>query len=644
MSIEESFSSRFLLESSAGSMRQYGYDFFNIPTSQLPPNDMPVGPDYVLGPDDVLVLHIWNMPEAATGAFKLQIGRDGTAYLPQVGPIPLAGVTFGEATRIVDTHLRRLYKRFQMHLTIQHLRLIKVYVVGEINRPGPYDLSSLSTVMVALAAACGPAKSGSLRKVHLIRDSKPVALIDFYRFFQEGDRSQDMRLRSGDTIVVPPIGDVAAIAGPVRGPGIFEFKAPMRLGGLIRQAGGLNPSANRTRAQIFRMIPGREREILDLNVDLNAIVQGKAGVQDPAIMNGDFVRLSAVNTVLDNTVGIGGMVRNPGPVAFRPGMRLGDLVTRDQILADAFLERAELVRTDPLTYRNRVISFSPRKLLAGDRGENIILQRLDKVVIQSQARGSEMVTLVGEVVRPGGYVKEPAERISSVLKRAGGFTEQAFPQGIILVRASAQAAQRTELAKFVSLQRQRLLSEAAALSSGAASVQVGGQGQLGVTQEQLALESQLAALNELALRSANGRVIIHAETLAKLEGSTDDLVLEPGDVLTVPIRPQTVSVFGGVRNPAIFTFRPGLSAKDYLRMAGGFTKYAHEDEGYLVRANGATDLSLKSNMSVGDTIIIPERIDPEVRTLPTLTALAAIFASLATATLAIVLIDRSTSR
>ncbi len=647
MSVEQSFASQLLLEDSQGTLRQFGYEFFQHHGGNLQPaNDLPVGADYTLGPDDVLVLHLWNVGDTGGTArsLPLLVERDGTAFVPEVGPVAISGMTFAEATRLLQGRLRRVYKRFEMHLTMARLRSIKVFVVGDVIRPGAYDLSSLSTASGALAAACGPSKSGSLRRIKLLREGKPVAELDFYRFFLEGDRSQDARLRAGDTVLVPHLGDVAAIAGPVRRPGILELRGPTRLSALLALAGGLHPSANRQRMQIFRVVPGKEREILDLNVDLDAIGAGRGGALDPQIWNGDFVRINAIKTTLENTVGIVGAVRNPGPHAFRPGMRLGELLTRDQMTEDAFWERAELVRTDPIRYTSRVIPFSPRRLLLeGVASENVVLQRLDRVVVQSQAKPPGMVTVQGEVVRPGAYTRQPKERISSVLKRAGGLTESAFPEGIVLVRESARAAHQAELNRFVSMQRQLLLSEAAALSSGAAGIVIGaGQGTaaLGVTQEQLALQSQLAALGELAARSASGRVIIRASSIAALEGSPSDLVLEVGDSITVPERPQTVSVIGGVRNPAIFTYQAGLEANDYLTLAGGLTRHARKDEGYVVRANGSADLSLKSPLGVGDTIVIPERIEPETRTLPVLVTLSAIFASLATAALAIVVIDR----
>jgi hypothetical protein len=138
-------------------------------------------------------------------AFKTGV-EDHLIIIPQIGAISVGGLTFSQAERAITNRLGAHLKRFEVHVAMARLRTIKVYVVGEVIRPGAYEISSLATVSNAMYAACGPARSGSLRQVRLIRESQVVAEVDFYQFLMAGDRRNDARLQSGDVIVVPPLG------------------------------------------------------------------------------------------------------------------------------------------------------------------------------------------------------------------------------------------------------------------------------------------------------------------------------------------------------------------------------------------------------------------------------------------------------
>lgn len=650
LSIEEGFARFFVLQGVTGQLKQFGYNFFDVQFSGFPPvMDAPVGPDYVLGPDDSLALHIWNVPDSSFNrSYIAPIERDGTIFIPQVGSIPVAGTSFSQVTRVIHARLSGLLKRFEMHVSMARLRTIKVYVVGEVVRPGAYEVSSLATASHALYAACGPSKSGSLRRIQVVRDGKTVSELDFYRFVLQGDRTQDVRLQSGDTILLPPIGPVAAIGGPVKRPAIYELRDRATLTELIELAGGLMPTADRKRCQIFRVEAGQQRVILD--VKLRDLLDGKHGpqpehrseqsgsIQDPPVQDGDFVRIAGVPTQIENAVSLVGAVRNPGPFEFRAGMRLKDLLTPEQMLVDSYMDSVELVRTDPVTYESTVLRFSPKKLFQGDKSADLELQRLDKVMVATQVKPPRVVSVAGEVKRPGSYAIESGERLSSVLKRAGGFTVRAFSQGILLVRESVRQSQQTELEKFVSLQKQRLVAEAAALAAGNPNPQGASAG--GMSPEQAALQMQIQALDQLITRVQPGRVVVKMDSLEQLEESLEDVMLEEGDQITLPQRPQTVNIVGAVRNPVSVVHHDGLTIEDYIQQSGGGTAYAETKGVYILRANGSTETAYArlKEIGVGDTIVVPEQIEPKTRPLPLWQAMASILASLASAAMAFVVV------
>jgi len=574
------------------------------------------------------------------------VERDGMIVIPQVGAIPVGGLTYSQAEQVIHNRLSALLKRFDVHVAMARLRTIKVYVVGEVIRPGAYELSALASVSNAIYAACGPAKSGSLRQVRVMRDSKPVADLDFYDFLLRGDRSQDRRLQAGDVVVVPPLGMVTAISGSVKRSAIYEVKPGARLSDLLSLAGGLTPLADQHRCHLFRLDPGRGRYLMD--VDLLATVLTRATNKDgppspdvdPLLQDGDYVRIGSLPTQVANVVSLVGAVKSPGPYEYRSGMRLKDLLTADHLTVDAYVDRAEIIRTDLTTYQTKVIQFSPKALFEGNQSENHSLQRLDQVVVASQVRSPNLVLIEGEVKRPGYFTIEIGERLSSVFKRAGGFTPNAFPKGIVLVRESVKRKQQAELERFIASERQRLTAQSAAVAAGTTGVM--GTATTAASAEQQTLTLRLQQLEAIASRVELGRVVVRMESIEQLQGTEDDIRLEARDRIMIPQPPQTVSVIGSVKNPSTVVYRVGLRLDDYVKQAGGTTEDANTKEMYVMRANGTTDSAYVKikEMQPGDTIVVPQKIEAKTPQLALWQSVAGIIGSVALAAAGIAVIGR----
>src|SRR4029077_2839102 len=237
-------------------LRQYGYAMFAANVSTFAPvDDIPVGPDYVLGPGDDLTINVWG---AVDSTLVRTVDRNGRIVLPKVGDLRIWGLTFSQADRLIRDELGRYFRGFQTSVTMGRLRTVSVHVVGEVCQPGVYTLSSLATVTNALYSAGGPTKLGSLREVRLLRGNVQVARIDLYDFLQRGDRTRDYRLESGDTIFVPTVGDVVAVAGEVKRPAIYEVQTGTRLADVVTLAGGITPTSYLKRVQIVRALPNAE--------------------------------------------------------------------------------------------------------------------------------------------------------------------------------------------------------------------------------------------------------------------------------------------------------------------------------------------------------------------------------------------------
>ena len=647
-SIEEAFAQFSVLQGVKGRLKQFGYDFFDAQASGFAPVlDVPVGPDYVIGPQDSLAVHVWNVPDQTFNrSYIVPVERDGMLVIPQVGAIPVGGLTFSQAERVIHSRLSALLKRFEVHVSMARLRTIKIYVVGEVVRPGAYELSSLATVSNAVYAACGPARSGSLRQVRIVREGKAVAELDFYDFLLHGDRSQDRRLQAGDVVMVPPLGPIAAVSGSVKRPAIYELKPGARLADLLQLASGLTPLADQRRCHLFRLDSGKGRYMVD--VDLTGALAARTADKDrldssgadPQLQDGDYVRIASLPTQVANVVSLAGAVKSPGPYEYRPGMKLKDLLTPDQMTVDGYVDRAEVIRTDPVTYQTKVIQFSPRALFEGTQAENYPLQRLDQVVVASQLRPPNLVLLEGEVKRPGYFTIEIGERLSSVFKRAGGFTHNAFPQGIIVLRESVKRKQQSELQRFIVSERQRLTAQSAAVAAGAAGGT--GPGAVGASVEQQALALRLQQLDAIASRVELGRVIVRLESIEQLEGAEDDIKLEARDKIMIPQPPQTVSVIGSVKNPSTVVYRVGLRLDDYVKQAGGTTEDANTKEMYVMRANGTTDSAYVKikEMQPGDTIVVPQKIEAKPPQLALWQSVAGIIGSVALTAAGIAVIGR----
>lgn len=651
-SVEEAFAQFSVLQGVKSRLKQFGYDFFDAHAGGFTSlQDVPVGPDYVIGPQDSLAVHIWNVPDQNFNrSYIAPVERDGMVVLPQIGAIPVGGQTFSQAERTIHARLSMLLKRFELHVSMARIRTMKVYVVGEVARPGAYELSALATASNAIYAACGPSRSGSLRQIRIMREGKTVGQLDLYDFLLQGDRRQDNRLQAGDVVLVPPLGPVVAISGSIKRPAIYEVKPGARLTELLTLAGGLTPLSDRQRCHLFRQDPAlQERNMIDIDLVRALASQGaeksRLGIEggDPILLDGDYIRVPTLPTQVVNVVSLVGAVKSPGPYEYRAGMHLKDILTPEQMTVDAYADRAEIVRTDPTTYLTKVIQFSPKAVFEGSESDNFALERLDQVVIASQLRPPALVLVEGEVRRAGYFTIEIGERLSSVLKRSGGFGPNAFPNGIMLVRESVKLKQQAELDRFIANERQRLTAQSAGIAAGTAGLSAASAfATSGTIAEQQILSLRLQQLEATASRIELGRVIVRLDSIEGLEGTEDDIIMESRDRITIPTPPQTVGIIGSVKSPSTVVYRPGLDLNDYLRQAGGVTEDANKRELYVMRANGTTDSAYLSakEMRPGDTIVVPQKIEARPPQLALWQTVASIIGSVALTAAGIAVVGR----
>jgi len=294
----------------------YGARLFGPVPSTFAPLDMaPVPADYVIGPNDELRIRVWGQVNFPA---NVRVDRSGDIFLPQVGPVHVAGLPFSE----LDGHLRsaigRVYHNFDLTVDVGQIRAIQVYVSGEARRPGVYTVSSLSTLVDALFSSGGPSVQGSLRHIQLRRGSKVITDFDLYNLLIDGDKSKDVKLESGDVIFIPPVGAQAAVTGSVRNPAIYELLAGESLASLLANAGGVSTVASGARISIERIDEHRDRQAMEVADDASGLAT--------AVADGDLVRVYSILPKYQKTVILRGNTANPGRFAWHAGMHVSDLI------------------------------------------------------------------------------------------------------------------------------------------------------------------------------------------------------------------------------------------------------------------------------------------------------------------------------
>jgi protein involved in polysaccharide export with SLBB domain len=413
-------------------LKQFGYDLFSTADqNQVSTFDnVPVGPDYVVGPGDQLNLLLWGR---INKTLMLTVQRDGTVQIPQVGPLPIAGLSFAQAQKLINGQITQI-EGVQADVTMGRLRTIEVFVIGQVAHPGLQTLSSLSHVSDALSAAGGALKTGSLRKVEVRREGHSAALVDLYAMLLHGDTSSDVRLQPRDVVFVPVVGPVVAIAGNVKNPAIYELRGTESLRDALRMAGGVGAFGYAQRIQVERVENHARRVMLDLN--FNQASPPVFGVAD-----GDLVKVFSVLPEQKNVVKLEGNVNRPGSYEWRSGMRVADLVRQGQGVRDrTYLDYALLRRREGPTRSTHFLKVDLGDAISSDvSAADLALQPEDSLTIYSVGEIDQIptVSVSGAVRKPGTYPLTDGMRATDLIYLAGGLKESAYLGSAQLARTSS---------------------------------------------------------------------------------------------------------------------------------------------------------------------------------------------------------------
>ena len=630
----------------------------------------PVDANYRLGPGDLLVLILTGDVEQA---YSLDVNREGFIVVPQVGQVHVANLTLGQLENVLYARLGRVYSGIRrgarattkFQISVGRLRNIQIFVVGDVVRPGAYQISAAGTVLTALYSAGGPTPNGSFRRVDIRRGGQLVDSLDVYDYLLRGVNRSDIRLESGDVVFVPVHRGFVKVAGEVTRPAIYELLPGETLRDLVQFAGGFGPAAYQARVRIHRILPpeargsgGRARVVVDVAPDQfaggavpgvpmsagdsvtvlavperlrgyvtvtgNVWVEGQVGytpgmklsdairtaggprpdvyldrilvsrtnedstkvqlrsafadslgrvTDDLTLQDNDEVRVFSRATFLPSPyVTIVGGVRNPGRVPYREGMTMQDVVLlADGFTEDADLHEAEIARReedqDPGTLAKSITVplDSARVSRGGSNGEappagsvkagsvpDLVLMPYDNVLIRRKAgwESQRLVYLTGQVQHPGRYaLRSKTERLSDLLERAGGLTEQAYPGGVQFYRSYAP-------------------------------------GRRPVDDRPPPISNSTAVPRDTLPRGFIERVGIDLPKVLKNRQAGDNVILAGGDSINIPEFNPIVIVEGAVNSPGAITFTPGKSLDWYVNAAGGYTQLGDSRHAYVTQPNG----------------------------------------------------------
>ncbi len=689
------------IPATGGKLQRFGSNAFIVGTGNANelPMDLPAGPDYVLGPGDSLIVNMWG---GQSNRLTRMIDRQGQIELPEAGTIMISGMTIAQAQSAIQQALSAQFQNEHVEISLGRLRTVRVYVVGDVQRPGAYDVSSLSTPLSALYAAGGPTSRGSLRLLRQYRGNELVREIDLYDFLLKGVRSDVERLLPGDTLLVPPFGPQVTVEGMVHRPAIYELNGEKTLNQVLELAGGVLRTASLKQINVARIVAHERRTMLSLQLPDDPAEAAKklAGFE---VQGGDDVVISQILPYNQDAVYLEGHVYRPGAYPYKDGMTINDLLHSYQDVLPEPADHAELVRLLPPDYRPETISFdlhdalmgndsfplepfdlirifgryeidppkvvirgevlrpgtypmsegmtvaglvgmaggftrsayrdeaglssyvvqngqkvlvthetvAVEKALEGDKSADVALKPGDVVSIQQLAGWQDIgssVMIRGEVEHAGSYAIQTGERLSSVLKRAGGLRDDAYPPAAVL--------ERIQVRLLAEQSRQQMIRQ---IENTPAQVRQGAIASQTATSIQQSLEAQRQEiLASLRSHPASGRLIINISSdVSRWENTPEDIELRAGDTLFIPKRPSFVVVSGQVYNPAAISYVPGRNLVWYLRKAGGATPSGDKKEIYVLHADGSvvphgsswvSNNFMNLRMRPGDTIFVPEKV------------------------------------
>ncbi|MCS3697413.1 SLBB domain-containing protein [Salinibacter ruber] len=553
-----------------GALDYFGYDTFeNVPDAFKPSADGPVDDSYVVGPGDELRLVVWGAPEFQ---YDLTVDRQGRVYVPNHGQFTAASKQLSTLRADMKKWLSRKHSGLTedpqtvfMDLSVTRIRPLRIFVLGEVARPGGYTVSAMSNAFNALYSVGGPLQRGSLRRVQVIREGEVAETVDLYDYLVDSGTPNPTGLQSGDYLRVPIRGKTVAITGAVERPAYYEMKGGETVRDLIEYAGGLQSEAYTADFEVSRLLPPDERDEetasvprTDLNYDLDAVLAGDTTVE---LRDADRVRIKAVPERTDPaaasnvaSASVNGAIFQPGRYALGDSIRTVRQLIRQAngLTGDAYREQATLIRFNE-DLGEAVRSINVDSAMAGVPRANIPLVPGDSLHVSSvqNLEAERSVEISGQVRDPGTYRYRTNMTVQDLLLRGGGLADSTYLKTVLRSRA------------------------------------------------------------DLYREAPDGRSerVIPFNLARALNGSgRADTPLRPGDEIRVyPLRAEVnpdkfVEISGAVKDTGRYEYQENLTVKDVILKANGFEEDVYLDMIEIARPREGADGMRTIEIPIGETL------------------------------------------
>ena len=431
--IEKAFMRNFSLEPDT-IIEQFGYDIFKAESTVSFDTlnfNLPVGPNYVIGPGDEIIINVWS--DVFQQTFDLYVDNFGKIILPKAGATYIWGMTFKEAQELIKNKLNKHFTNVKFDIALGKIHSVSVIVLGEVNKPGIYRVYPISSPVQLLYLAGGIRKTGSLRRIKIIKKDGTTKYIDLYDLLVKGKSVPIFSFEDGDMVFVPVIGRVAAVVGAVKRPGIYEIKNERTVGELIKLAGGFLPTSYRYHLQLQRVVNGSVLMVKDEN--FTSPEEATKALRKLKFENGDLVIIRPVSPVLRGFVAVSGNVFRPGSYQLSDSTDIRNLIKMaGGLKPGTYMERAEIIRHADSLHK-KIISFSLKEVLDG-KTQGPRLEEFDTLVIHSisDVIPVDSVTIIGGVERPGKYQFTLDMTLADLLTACGGIHAGANLKQIEILR------------------------------------------------------------------------------------------------------------------------------------------------------------------------------------------------------------------
>lgn len=663
--------------------------FANKQLNFAPSSTLATPKNYILGPGDEVIVDVYG---ANQSTIRSEISPEGYINVDVLGPVYLSGKTIDAANAYLKNKLSAIYSGLNedagetnIQLSLGQIRTIQVSVVGDVKNPGTYNLSSLSTAFHAMFQAGGVVDPGTIRSIKVVRNGKIASTVDVYDLLVSGSRKNDIRLMEGDVIIVEPYKSIVKASGTVKRPMLFEmkdgetvadllkyaggfdkgayvdnvsvirqngndsivsviessqfasyklqngdevvarqvearFKNKIQIAGavnvpgvfelnadvnsvrkLIAKAGGLQPEAFLERAIVHRM--REDRSLEKLAVDLGGIMNGSKA--DVALQNNDSLYINSYFELNDyGTLTVNGEVASPGVFPFAENTTVQDLILQaGGLLRSASVARVDVARMvldkESLIAQGDIATYYTFSLKDGfslDGADHFVLEPYDVVTVRRSPSFVEnrTVSIFGEVNFPGQYnLNKREERVVDLIKKAGELTDFAYVKGARLIRRFTEE----ELE-----QRKR-------------------------AQEALSATGDTTNVND---PETTYLVSFDFEDAIKNPEGDNNLVLQAGDVLDIPVYSNTVRIDGAVQMPTSIAYRKGLNKSYLINAAGGYQKLAYKKRSFIIYMNGrVAKLGRFTKIEPGCQIYVPKKDKTPAENLQKIMSISSSMASLA---------------